>query len=178
MIDLKQNVQYVKGVGPAKVALLNNLGIYTLEDLITYFPREYEDRSKQKNICDVIDGEEITIKARVVSEVSVNRIRKNMTILKTIVEDDTGRCTITWFNQNYIKQNIKRGQIYKFFGKITNVRNHIEMKSPVYDEIGQNKNTGKVIPVYPSTYSLSQNAIRQAVENSLKMVEGKFRCNK
>ena len=61
MIDLKQNVQYVKGVGPAKVALLNNLGIYTLEDLITYFPREYEDRSKQKNICDVIDGEEITI---------------------------------------------------------------------------------------------------------------------
>ena len=59
MIDLKQNVQYVKGVGPAKVALLNNLGIYTLEDLITYFPREYEDRSKQKNICDVIDGEEL-----------------------------------------------------------------------------------------------------------------------
>ena len=175
MIDLKQNVQYVKGVGPAKVALLNNLGIYTLEDLITYFPRECEDRSKQKNICDVIDGEEITIKARVVSEVSVNRIRKNMTILKTIVEDDTGRCTITWFNQNYIKQNIKRGQIYKFFGKITNVRNHIEMKSPVYDEIGQNKNTGKVIPVYPSTYSLSQNAIRQAVENSLKMVEGKLK---
>jgi len=175
MIDLKQNVQYVKGVGPAKVALLNNLGIYTLEDLITYFPREYEDRSKQKNICDVIDGEEITIKARVVSEVSVNRIRKNMTILKTIVEDDTGRCTITWFNQNYIKQNIKRGQIYKFFGKITNVRNHIEMKSPVYDEIGKNKNTGKVIPVYPSTYSLSQNAIRQAVENSLKMVEGKLK---
>lgn len=175
MIDLKQNVQYVKGVGPAKVALLNNLGIYTLEDLITYFPREYEDRSKQKNICDVIDGEEITIKARVVSEVSVNRIRKNMTILKTIVEDDTGRCTITWFNQNYIKQNIKRGQIYKFFGKITNVRNHIEMKSPVYDEIGQDKNTGKVIPIYPSTYSLSQNAIRQAVENSLKMVEGKLK---
>lgn len=76
MIDLKQNVQYVKGVGPARVALLNNLGIYTLEDLLTYFPREYEDRSKQKKIGDLVNGEEVTIEAKVVSEVSINRIRK------------------------------------------------------------------------------------------------------
>ena len=46
MIDLKQNVQYVKSVGPAKVPLLNSLNIYTIEDLLTYFPRDYEDRSK------------------------------------------------------------------------------------------------------------------------------------
>lgn len=51
MVDLKQNVQYVKSVGPAKVELLNNLNIYTLEDLLTYFPRVYEDRSKIKNIA-------------------------------------------------------------------------------------------------------------------------------
>ena len=81
MIDLKQNVQYVKSVGPAKVALLNNLGIYTLEDLLTYFPREYEDRTKTKKIADLVEGDEVTIEARAVSEVSINRIRKNMTIL-------------------------------------------------------------------------------------------------
>ncbi len=175
MIDLKQNVQYVKGVGPARVALLNNLGIYTLEDLITYFPREYEDRSKQKKIGDLIDGEEVTIEARVVSEVNINRVRRNMTILKTIVEDDTGRCTVTWFNQTYVKQHIKRGETYRFFGKVTNEFNHIEMKSPVYEEVGSTKKTGKVMPVYPSTYNLSQTAIRQAVENGLKMVEGKLK---
>lgn len=175
MIDLKQNVQYVKGVGPAKVALLNNLGIYTLEDLITYFPREYEDRSKQKNICDLINGEEVTIEARVVSEINVNRIRKNMTVLKTIVEDDTGRCTITWFNQIYMKQHIKRGETYKFFGKVTNEFNHIEIRNPVFDEVGKSKNTGKVMPVYPSTYNLSQTAIRQAIENALIMIEGKLK---
>ena len=50
MIDLKQNVQYIKGVGPTKVKLLNNLGIYTLEDLITYYPRDYEDRGKPRKI--------------------------------------------------------------------------------------------------------------------------------
>lgn len=174
MIDLKQNVQYVKSVGPAKVALLNNLGIYTLEDLLTYFPREYEDRTKTKKIADLVEGDEVTIEARAVSEVSINRIRKNMTILKLIVEDDTGRCTITWFNQTYIKGHIKRGETYRFFGKVTKEFNHLQMTSPVYDEITTLKNTGRIMPVYPSTYHLSQTAIRQAVENALKMVEKKL----
>ena len=58
MLDLKQSVQYIKGVGPNRAALLNKLGIFTLEDLITYFPRTYEDRDKPKKIIDVVDGED------------------------------------------------------------------------------------------------------------------------
>lgn len=135
MVDLKQSVQYVKTVGPNKMEALRELNIHTLEDLLTYYPREYEDRSKIKPIAEVMQGEDITIEARVVQEVMVNRIRKNMTILKTVVEDDTGRCTITWFNQTYVKQKIKRGQTYHFFGKITKEGNYIEMRSPVFDEI-------------------------------------------
>ena len=174
MIDLKQSVQYVKSVGPAKVSLLNNLNIFTLEDLLTYFPRDYEDRSKTKSIADLINREEVTIEAKVVSEVNINRIRKNMTVLKTIVEDNTGRCTITWFNQTYIKQHIKRGETYKFFGKAINEFNHFEMRNPVFDKIDSSKNTGKIMPVYPTTYKLSQTAIRQAIENALNMTKGKL----
>jgi ATP-dependent DNA helicase RecG len=174
MIDLKQSVQYVKSVGPAKVSLLNNLNIFTLEDLLTYFPRDYEDRSKTKSIADLINGEEVTIEAKVVSEVNINRIRKNMTVLKTIVEDNTGRCTITWFNQTYIKQHIKKGETYKFFGKAINEFNHFEMRNPVFDKIDSSKNTGKIMPVYPTTYKLSQTAIRQAIENALNMTKGKL----
>lgn len=174
MIDLKQSVQYVKSVGPAKVSLLNNLNIFTLEDLLTYFPRDYEDRSKTKSIADLINGEEVTIEAKVVSEININRIRKNMTVLKTIVEDNTGRCTITWFNQTYIKQHIKRGETYKFFGKAINEFNHFEMRNPVFDKIDSSKNTGKIMPVYPTTYKLSQTAIRQTIENALNMTKGKL----
>ena len=174
MIDLKQNVQYVKSVGPAKVPLLNSLNIYTIEDLLTYFPRDYEDRSKTKNIADLVNGEEVTIQATVVSEITINRIRKNMTIIKATVEDNTGRCTITWFNQTYIKQHIKRGETYKFFGKAINEFNHFEMRSPVFDKIDRSKNTGKIMPIYPTTYKLSQTAIRQAVGNALDMVNGKL----
>ena len=174
MVDLKQNVQYVKTVGPTKVKYLNNLNIYTLGDLLTYFPREYEDRSNIKSIANIQNGEEATIEARVISEVNINRIRKNMTILKTVVEDNTGRCIITWFNQTYIKQCIKRGETYRFFGKLTKEVNHFEMHNPVFDEIGKEKNTGKIMPIYPTTYGLSQNAIRQAVTNALELVKEDF----
>lgn len=61
MIDLNTDVKYIKGVGPNRVKLLNTLDIYTLNDLITYFPRTYEDRSKPKNICECINGEEALI---------------------------------------------------------------------------------------------------------------------
>ena len=62
-MDLKKEVQFIKGVGPSRVKLLNKLGIYCLEDLITYYPRNYEDRSKPKAISELENGEEALISA-------------------------------------------------------------------------------------------------------------------
>ncbi len=62
-MDLKKEVQFIKGVGPSRVKLLNKLGINTLEDLITYYPRNYEDRSKPKMIAELQNGEEALISA-------------------------------------------------------------------------------------------------------------------
>ena len=56
-MDLTEDVKYVKGVGPNRVTLLNKIGIFTIKDLITYYPRGYEDRSKPKNICECTNGE-------------------------------------------------------------------------------------------------------------------------
>ena len=58
-LDLEQNIQYVKGVGPAKALLLNKLGIYTLKDLMEYYPRVYEDRTKLKSISEFLNGEQV-----------------------------------------------------------------------------------------------------------------------
>ena len=107
MIDLKQSVQYIKGVGPQRAALLRKLNIYTLEDLITYFPRDYEDRSKPKKISQLVDGEEALIEVIAISKISEVRIRKNMVIYKLTVKDETGLCQITWFNQRYLKNKFK-----------------------------------------------------------------------
>ena len=174
MIDLKQSVQYVKGVGPNRAKLLNNIGIRTLDDLITYFPRTYEDRSKPKKITDLIDGEEALIEVMATSNVSEVRIGKNRSILKLIVRDESGACVITWFNQNYLKGRFKVGERYKFFGKAQVKYGKVEMVNPVFDLEENTKNTGKIIPIYPLTYNLKQSAIRNAIENGLKMVNGKL----
>ena len=89
-MDLNNDVKYVKGVGPNRVTLLNKLGIYTLKDLITYFPRDYEDRSKPKLINEVVDGEEALIKGYVVSKIIELKIRRNLVIYKLVVRDETG----------------------------------------------------------------------------------------
>ena len=70
MQGLEKEIQYVKGVGPTRAKLLNKLGIFTLEDLITYYPREYEDRSKPKVIASLVNDEEALIEAVVVSKMS------------------------------------------------------------------------------------------------------------
>ena len=80
MVDLNKEIKYVKGVGPNREVLLNKLKIYTLKDLITYYPRDYEDRSKPKKIIDAIDGEDMLIEAIVVSRIVELKIRKNILI--------------------------------------------------------------------------------------------------
>lgn len=177
MIDLKQNVQYIKGVGPNRVKLLNLLGIYTIEDLISYYPRAYQDRSKIKKIEELQEGEEALIEAVTLSGVSTFKLRRNMSVSKVQVQDDTGRCLITWFNQDYIKSTIHANEKYKFYGKVTKKIGQTEMTSPVFDKEGENKNTGKIMPVYPTTKKLSENAIRQAIENALMLVENELEDN-
>ena len=173
MVDLNKPVQYVKGVGPNRVKLLNKLNIYTLGDLITYFPRNHEDRSIPKKISECKDGEEVLIRAVAASKVTEMRTRK-VWIYKLIVKDETGVCTITWFNQKYIKDKFIVGHTYNFYGKIENKLGKVEMKSPVFDEEGVDKNTGKIIPIYPLTYRLSQNTIRKIIEMGIEEVYGKM----
>ena len=173
MVDLNKDVKYVKTVGPNRVKLLNKLNIYTLKDLITYYPRDYQDRSKPKNLYECIDGEETLIEGIAVAKMTEMH-RGKMTISKLTVRDQTGVCYITWFNQGYLRDVFVPGKMYKFFGKITIKGGRIEMNSPVYDEINQNKNTGKIIPIYPLTYELKQNTLRKIIENGLIEVKDKL----
>ena len=174
MPDLSKEIKYVKGVGPNRATLLNRLGIYTLEDLITYYPRTHEDRSIPKKIIDLLHGEEALIEAMPVSRMSEIRIRRNFTMYKLIVRDDTGTCQITWYNQSYLKNMFKVGEKYKFFGKVNKKFNKTDMISPVFDGDGISKNTGKIIPIYPTTYNLPQNTLRKIIENGLSEIDEKL----
>ena len=176
MLDLNKEVQYVKGVGPNRVKLLNKLNIFTLKDLITYFPRNHEDRSIAKQIADCEDGETVLIKATALTKITEIRARR-LSIYRLVVNDDSSSCVITWYNQKYLKDRFKIGDTYTFFGKIENKGGTFEMKSPVFDEDGVDKNTGKIVPIYPLTYNLSQNVLRKIIEAGINEVYGNLEEN-
>ena len=169
-MNLSEDVKYVKGVGPNRVKLLNKLGIFTLKDLITYYPRGYEDRSNPKSIEECVNGEIALVEAVAVSNFLNTRINGGRTMQKLTVEDESGKMTITWFNQPYLRSKFKMGKKYRFYGKIESQYGKVEMLSPVFDEIENTNNTGKIIPIYPLTFSLTQNTLRKIIETGLEKV--------
>jgi len=172
--SLEDSIRYVKGVGPAKEVLFNNLHIYTVSDLLYYFPRDYEDRTKKKQIFELIDGERIAFDATVSGTVTTNFMRKNMPITKATVVDSTGAVSLTWFNATYVKGTLKTGATYTFFGQIKRTANRIEVVNPIFEEYGSDKNTGKILAIYPSTAKLTQNSIRSVVRNVFDDLGNKF----
>ena len=102
------------------------------------------------------------------------KIRKNLTLCKLYVRDESGGCEIVWYNQGYLKNNFKPNERYKFYGKVKAGYGKYEMQSPVFEPESSNKNTGKIIPIYPLTYSLTQNTLRKIMENALNEVNGKL----
>ena len=173
---LKMDVQKVKGVGQARAKHLHKLGIYSVEDIITYYPRDYEDRSRLKKIGELEDGESCAFEGIIASRVTEHRFRKGLTMYKVLIKDETGAITATWFNQHYIAKVLRPGERYIFFGKISGKYRNLEVQNPVYEKLedGRAKNVLKIVPVYPSTADLSQNTIRGVISKALELVDGKL----
>lgn len=174
---LNKPVQYVKSVGEARAKLFHKLNIFTIEDLVTFFPRQYEDRTSLKRIIELEDNEACAFEGTISSSVSENRIRKGLTVSKVIIKDETGAIAAVWFNQNYIRNIFKIGEKYVFYGKITRKFGTFEIANPIYEKIAEDrelKNTCRIVPVYRSTAKLTQNAIRTAIRNALDMAGGHF----
>ncbi len=102
------------------------------------------------------------------SRMNNTRIHGGRTMQRIIVRDETATCQITWFNQPYLKDKFILGETYYFYGKASVKLGRFDMTSPVYDTEDSKKNTGRIIPLYPATYGLSQNTIRTIIENGLK----------
>lgn len=171
-----KSIQSVKGVGEARARHFNRLGIYNVEDMITHFPREYEDRGNLKSIAMLEDNEACAFEGVISSGVSESRPRRGLSIYKVVISDGTGSVTATWFNQQFIKNVFKVGEKYVFYGKIAKRNKRLEILNPVYEKSdgGEMKNTCRIIPVYPSTEQLSQNIIRSIINNALELASGKL----
>ncbi len=166
---LDTNIQYIKGVGPSKAELLNKLGLYKIRDLLEYFPRSYEDRTKLLKISDFVSGESALFIAEISGIVKVQRIRKNLNICTTFASDGDDECKLTFFNQIYIKDRLKMGNSYLFYGKVSLDRGMFNVENPVIYNISDLDKIQGIYPIYTLTSGITQNylfkIISQIYEN-------------
>lgn len=166
---INESIQYVKGIGPKKAEKLNKIGIYTIKDLLYYFPRQFEDRSVIKKIAQLEDEEKVTVKA-LITNIESYTPKKGMTITRIDVKDDTGFAKLTFFNREYIKNTFRVGDSILAFGKVKKNGRFVELNSCELEYLSTSpKNIGKLVPVYPLSYGITNkdimNTVRMVFEN-------------
>ena len=167
MADLNTDVRYIKGIGEAKAKALGKLGIFTLGDLIGWFPRRYEDRRETRPISSLIPGETACVAAMIASEPKVSHIRKGMDLVKVRAVDDTGALDVTFFNQSWLKNQLRVGETYIFYGRAEGSLLRKTMAGPVVEPEGRREFTGRIVPVYPLTAGVSQLLLSRAIRRGL-----------
>lgn len=171
MSDLKKDIQFVKGIGPKKAYKLNKLGIFTLKDLLYYFPRQYEDRNNLKKIVELKNEDKATIKALIVG-ITTSNPRKGMTLTKVDVKDETGYAKLVFFNQPYISNTFKSGDTILVFGKVKKEFKNIEFSSCEIEHLSNSpKNTCKIMPIYPLTFGVTNKEIISIIKSVLSNKE-------
>lgn len=167
--EFTDNVMYVKGVGPRKAAFLEKLNIFTMYDLLTHYPRGYENHSSLTKIDDIIEGETALIVGRIGNITS--REARGLTIINAYIADDTGYIRLTWFNQKYLLNKLKDNMRLLVIGKakydqwarglsMNQIQSFTILDADEEPPLG-------IVPVYSSTAAISQGTLRTAIKNLL-----------
>lgn len=161
------NIQYVKGVGEKKAQLLNKLGIYSLEDLIHYYPRKYENWSETTTVANAPVDENVFIKATMITPIKESLIRKGLTLYKCNFTDGENVINVTIFNNKYLAKSLRTFDDYVLYGKVEKSFTKASMSSPQIERL---ENATGIHPIYPATERLNSKAIAKAVKAALEKI--------
>ena len=169
------SITNLKGIGPAKARLFNKLGLYTIGDLLEYFPRGYKDKSEITKIRDIRPDESYTVRVHAAGKAQEGRTKSRLIITKLTVFDDTGRLNAVWFNNRFIKNAFSEGDELLMHGKVKRIGKDLVMEVPEYERLSDSEsiNLMRITPYYPLTEGLSQKDVRKAVYAALKYADEK-----
>jgi ATP-dependent DNA helicase RecG len=166
-------LQFLKGVGPRRAADLEHAGLVTLEDLLYRFPVRYEDRSRLQPIASLAPGQSVSIAGRVLACGLRSTRRPGFKIFEAAIDDGTGSLRAVWLNQPFLKDVFVRGQHVVLYGAIE-MRGSVSMQltNPQYeildDEDGETIHTGRIVPVYERTGTITPKMQRRLVYDGLQ----------
>lgn len=164
----------VRLVSPARASALEKLGVRTLRDLLTHFPRSYIDLSQVETCGTARIGEVCTIRGTV-HEIKLKKPRYNLKLVEIALVDGTGILIVTCFRQPWLMDQVKAGDAVAVSGKVTFDYGYKRMTNPFIEVIGEGEEvTGSVVPVHPATEKLTAAWVRRIVANGLEAAEGLF----
>jgi ATP-dependent DNA helicase RecG len=166
------DVERIKGVGEKRRQALRDVGVDTVLDLLTTYPRRWVDRTNEARVSDLVAGEEALVLVTVLNVVK-RSTRNRRTMVTATVGDASGRLHAVFFNQPWRERQLREGLTVALFGKVDAYRSGLQMTNPVVDLIGDR--TGRIVPIYPQSEKAQITTWEMAawVENALERCEPK-----
>lgn len=169
MPGLNDEIQYLKGIGPARAKLFGALGIRTIGELLYHYPRSYEDRTRLVPIEKLEVDQPACFKAMVMRGPQTSFIRKGLEITKVTVADHSARLNLTFFNQRHSAERLQYGREYIFYGAVSGDFIGYNMRNPAFEAPEDPPlMTRRILPVYPLTTGLSNRAVATAIRQALE----------
>lgn len=169
-MNLESSVQTIKGVGGETAKKLAKLGVESIYDLLTFWPRRYNDYSEVLPIKDIQPGA-VTVKAQIES-IKTRRVRRGMHLTEAVVRDESSAIRVIWFNQPYREKYFKLGQDYYFSGLYDFSFNKYILQNPTVEEAKDfTQNTARIVPIYPQTKGLDSRVIRKVLSEITSMFQ-------
>ncbi len=165
----------LSGVGPVRSGKLAKLGLERLEDVLWHFPQRYEDRRRIVTVREAQEGQMCCVKAMIAQPPQLSRVRSGIELVKVKCVDQTGVLHLTFFHQSYLRHTFSPGDTYIFYGKVERLGRGISMVNPLFEKEGEERYTGRIVPVYPLTAgihnALMMNLARLSVDQVAPTVE-------
>lgn len=166
-LPLNREVTSLKGIGPKKAKSLAKLDIYSINDLYTYYPREYEDRRHKTSVLKASSSRFYYFEWKSISKAYVKKVKNTTISYMYFAEGEYNKIRVVWFNDRYSIRKIKLNQTYKFYAKVDFKNGYYEAINPVFEDL-DGDTIGRIFSIYPLTAGISQKNLNSFIKEALK----------
>lgn len=173
--SLDISVCELHGVGETRYKALSSMGIETVGDLIRFYPRAYQNRGETQSVAEIKEklsagGSGIfSVVLTVASEPVVSMVRRGMVLMKIRAFDETGSVQITYFNQQYLRNTMHTGSVFRFYGRVTRDGSVLTMANPINEPYIDGSELRDIVPVYSLTAGIKQKFVAGIVSEALRI---------
>jgi ATP-dependent DNA helicase RecG len=176
MLDLFSPIHDLPRVGEAMTQKLHKLGIFQVQDLLTHYPRTYDNQTELRQIIYAVQNDQNTLRVTL-HQIKNVRTKNRMLLTEAKVSDETGALQVVWFNQPFLINQLKPGMEVILSGKIKFAFGRMSMQNPTVEMVKDEQiHTGRLVPIYPETEGVTSRWLRTSIYQNLNLVDRFEEC--